>query len=232
MAKLTLMRRLMKLVHPEGIPWPASVFYNALSSSAIFMKHYELAAQDILSHCSAQHPFREQGTLLDIGTGPARLLLKLHQQSPGMRLVGIDASAAMVTQAKQNVAEAGLSEFIEVKEGSASSIPFPDQYFDIVVSTVSMHHWKQPEVCLNEIYRVLKGNSFALIYDLVSDTPKSTLSEIKREFGWLKATMFWLHSFEEPFYTRQNFEAIAQSSLFEKGRTQFLGLFCCLILKK
>ena len=222
----------MKLVHPEGIPWPGSVLYNAFSSSAIFTKHYELAAKDILSHCSAQHPFREQGKLLDIGTGPARLLLKLHQQSPGMRLVGIDSSAAMVTQAKQNVAEAGLSEFIEVKEGSANHIPFPDQSFDIVVSTVSMHHWKQPEACLNEIYRVLKDNSFALIYDLVSDTPKSTLSEIKREFGPLKATLFWLHSFEEPFYTRRNFEALAQSTLFKNGRTQFLGLLCCLILKK
>jgi ubiquinone/menaquinone biosynthesis C-methylase UbiE len=225
MAKLSPMRRLMKLVHPEGIPWPGSVFYNALSSSAIFMRHYELAAEDILSHCS-------HGTLLDIGTGPARLLLKLHQQSPGMRLVGIDASAAMVTQAKQNVAQAGLSEFIEIKEGSASSIPFPDQSFDIVVSTVSMHHWKQPEACLNEIYRVLKDNSFALIYDIVSDTPKNTWNEIKQEFGRLKASMFWLHSFEEPFYTRQNFEAIAQSSFFGKGRTQLFGLFCCLILKK
>jgi len=225
MAKLTLARRLMKLVHPEGIPWPGSVFYNAISSTSIFMKHYELAAQDIVSHCS-------QGTLLDIGTGPARLLLKLHQQSPGMRLVGIDSSAAMVTQAKQNVAEAGLSEFIEVKEGSASHIPFPDRTFDIVVSTVSMHHWKQPEACLNEVYRVLKDNSYALIYDIVSDTPKDILNDIKRECGWLKTTLFWLHSFEEPFYTRQNFESFAQSSLFQKGRTQFLGLFCCLILKK
>jgi ubiquinone/menaquinone biosynthesis C-methylase UbiE len=225
MAKLSPLRRLMKLIHPEGIPWPGSVFYNALSSSTIFMKHYELAAEDIVSHCS-------HGTLLDIGTGPARLLLKLHHQSPGMRLVGIDSSAAMIKQAKQNVAHAGLSEFIELKEGSASRIPFPDQSFDIVVSTVSMHHWKQPEACLNEIYRVLKDNSSALIYDIVSDTPKSTMDEIKREFGRLKAAMFWLHNFEEPFYTRQNFEAIAQSSLFGKGRTQFLGLFCCLILKK
>jgi ubiquinone/menaquinone biosynthesis C-methylase UbiE len=225
MATLSQMRRLMKLIHPEGIPWPGSVLYNSLSSSAIFTRHYELAAEDILSHCS-------QGTLLDIGTGPARLLLKLHQQSPGMRLVGIDSSAAMVTQAKQNVAQAGLSEFIEIKEGSANHIPFPDRSFDIVVSTVSMHHWKQPEACLNEIYRVLKDNSYALIYDIVSDTPKSTWNDIKREFGRLKATLFWLHSFEEPFYTRQNFEAIAQSSLFGKGRAQFMGMFCCLILKK
>ncbi|MBE3143709.1 MAG: class I SAM-dependent methyltransferase [Planctomycetes bacterium] len=53
-------------------------------------------------------------------------------------------------------------------------MPFPDRSFDIVVSTVSMHHWKQPEACLNEIYRVLKNNSYALIYDLVSDTSEST----------------------------------------------------------
>jgi ubiquinone/menaquinone biosynthesis C-methylase UbiE len=225
MAKLTLLRGLLKLIHPEGIPWPGSVLYNALSASSIFMRHYELAAQDIVSHCS-------QGTLLDIGTGPARLLLKLHQQSPGMRLVGIDSSGAMVTEAKRNITEAGLSEFIEVKEGSAREIPFPDRYFDIVVSTVSMHHWKEPTACLNEVYRVLKDNSYALIYDIVSDTPKDILNEIKRECGRLKATLFWLHSFEEPFYTRQNFESFAQSSLFQKGRTQFLGLFCCLMLKK
>jgi ubiquinone/menaquinone biosynthesis C-methylase UbiE len=219
------MRRLMKLIHPEGIPWPGSVLYNALSSSTIFTRHYELAAEDIASHCS-------QGALLDIGTGPARLLLKLHQQSPGMRLVGIDSSSAMVEQAKKNVVEAGLSEFIEIKLGSASQIPFQDQTFDIVVSTVSMHHWKQPEACLNEVYRVLKDNSYALIYDIVSDTPKEIMNEIKRECGRFKTTMFWLHSFEEPFYTRQNFESFAQSSLFRKGKTQFLGLFCCLILKK
>ena len=215
----------MKLIHPEGIPWPGSVFYNALSSSTIFMKHYELAAEDILSHCS-------QGTLLDIGTGPARLLLKLHQQSPGMRLVGIDSSAAMITQAKQNDAQAGMSEFIEIKEGSASRIPFPDQSFDIVVSTVSMHHWKQPEACLNEIYRVLKDNSFALIYDIVSNMPKEILEKFSREIGRLRTFLFWLHGFEEPFYDRRNFASLAQPTLFKQGQTRFVGLLYCLILKK
>ena len=43
----------------------------AISSSTIFMKHYE-PAEDILSHRPEQHPFREQGTLLDIGTGAIR----------------------------------------------------------------------------------------------------------------------------------------------------------------
>lgn len=224
-AKLSPLRRLLKLVHPEGIHWPGSVVYNAISFSAIFQKHYELAAKDILSHCS-------QGTLLDIGTGPARLLLNLYQQALDMRLVGIDSSAAMVAQARKNISAAGISDAVEVKEGSAARIPFPDQSFDIVVSTVSMHHWKKPTDCLNEVYRVLKDNSFALMYDLVSDTPKSILEQMKREYGRLKTFLFWLHSFEEPFYTQKNFEALAQTTLFQKGRTRFLGLLCCLILKK
>jgi len=225
MAKLSPMRRLMKLVHPEAIPWPGSVFYNAISSSAIFQKHYELATKNILGYCS-------QGILLDIGTGPARLLLKIHQESPNMRLVGIDSSSAMVTKARQNISAAGMSDAIEVKEGSADHIPFPDQSFDIVVSTASIHHWKEPTAGLNETYRVLKDGGYALIYDLVSDTPQSILDRTKREFGNWKTTLFWLHSFEEPFYSRKNFEALAQPTLFKQGQTQFLGLLCCLVLKK
>jgi ubiquinone/menaquinone biosynthesis C-methylase UbiE len=222
MAKLSPLRRLLKLVHPEGIPWPGSVLYNAISTSAIFQKHYELVAKDILSYC-------RQGALLDIGTGPAWLLLKIHQQSPGMRLVGIDSSPAMVTKARQNVETTGV---IEIKEGNAEHVPFPDCSFDIVVSTASIHHWKEPTAGLNEVYRVLKEGGYALVYDLVSDTPAPIMEETRREFGRWKATLFWLHSFEEPFYSRENFEALARPTLFKEGQTRFLGLLCCLILKK
>jgi ubiquinone/menaquinone biosynthesis C-methylase UbiE len=181
-----------------------------------------MVADDILS-------FRTDGCLLDIGTGPGRLLSKLHQKSPQMRLVGIDSSPAMVTKAKENTI--GV-ESIEIREGNAGNIPFPDGYFDIVVSTASIHHWKQPTKGLNEVWRVLKKGDCALIYDLVSDTPQSILADCRREFGRFKTTLFWLHSFEEPFYSRRNFEALVQSTLFRNCQTRFLGLLYCLILKK
>jgi ubiquinone/menaquinone biosynthesis C-methylase UbiE len=225
MAELSLIRRLMKLMHPEGIPWPGSVFYNAISLSSVFQRHYELLADDILNYC-------RQGALLDIGTGPAWLLLKLHQYATGMKLVGIDSSPAMVTKAKQNISAAGLDRVIGIKEGNAQSIPYPDEHFDIVVSTGSIHHWKQPTVGLNESYRVLKKGGFALIYDLVSDTPSSIINDTRRKFGKWKTTLFWLHSFEEPFYSKVNFRELAVPSLFKEGQTRFVGLLCCLILKK
>lgn len=222
MTTFTPKQGLMKRLHPESIPWPGSVLYNLISSTAIFQRHYEMAADDMLSFC-------REGALLDIGTGPAWLLLKLHQKAPQLKLVGIDSSSAMVTKAKENVA--GI-ESIEIKQANADNIPFPDNFFNIVVSTASIHHWKQPTVGLNEAWRVLKKDGFALIYDLVRDTPKSIMDDCKSKFGKLKMTLFWLHSFEEPFYTQHSFQTLAASTSFGNCQTKFLGLLYCLILKK
>ena len=149
-------RRLLKRFHPEAIPWPASVLYNWLSSASVFQRHYELVARDISSYCP-------QGRLLDIGTGPGWLLLKLHQQCPAMRLTGLDASPGMVATARKNMARAGLSDVIEITQGNASHMPFADACFDIVVSTGSIHHWKHPTGGLNDVYRVLKSGGYALM---------------------------------------------------------------------
>lgn len=218
-------RRLLKIIHREGIPSPGTVFYNAISQTSLFQRNYELIAKDILSYCS-------EGRILDIGTGPGWLLVKLHHESPRLRLTGLDVSPSMVVRARKNMAEAGLSEVIEVREGNASHVPFSDNSFDTVVSTGSIHHWKNPTACLNEVYRVLKPGGFALMYDLVSDTPAAVLKETAYEFGRLRVLLFWLHSFEEPFYSSKDFELLAQPTLFKEGRTRFVGLMCCLILKK
>jgi ubiquinone/menaquinone biosynthesis C-methylase UbiE len=216
---------LLKTIHPEGIPFPGTKIYNILSATAIFQRHYELLAKDILSYCS-------QGNVLDIGTGPGWLLLALGKLCPSLKLTGLDVSSSMVAYARQNVAKSGASDIIDIVEGSASKLPFPDESFDAVVSTGTIHHWKFPIAGLNETYRVLKCGRYALMYDLVSDTPKSIITQMAKEFGRLKMLLLWLHSFEEPFYTQGNFELLAQSTLFNVGHSKFVGVLCCLILKK
>ena len=222
---LSRARRLLKAFHPEGIPWPGTVFYNAISQSRIFQGHYDLVVKDILGYCS-------EGSILDIGTGPGWLLVKLHQACSGLRLTGLDVSASMVAKARTNMAEAGLSDVIKIKEGNASRMPFGENAFDAVVSTGAMHHWKEPTLGLNEVHRVLKPGRYGLIYDLVSDTPTAVLKETVRVFGRLKMVLLWLHAFEEPFYSHKDFELLARSSLFEAGRIKFVGAMCCLILRK
>ena len=213
------------MIHPEGIPWPGTMFYNAISRSTIFRKNYELVAEDIVSCCP-------EGSLLDIGTGPGRLLIALHRKSPRLRLIGVDSSGPMVAQARKNIIRAGLSPSIDIEVGNAGFLPFHGESFDVVVSTGSIHHWKEPEKGLDEVYRVLKRKGVALIYDLVSDTPQYVLDELSRDFGKLKAVRLRIHALEEPFYTRKDLELLAKETLFGRGYTKFVGVQCCLVLRK
>lgn len=218
-------QKVIRKIHPEGIPWPFSVLYNTASTADIFQRHYELIAQDVLNYCS-------EGRVLDIGTGPGWLLKKLYQASSKFQITGLDISPDMVTKARQNMRDSGLSEVIDIKEGQAAKIPFADRAFDVVISTGSLHHWKEPVAGLNEIYRVLKHGGYGLIYDIVNDTPESVMKEAAHEFGKLKMFLLWLHVFEEPFYSHKNFDSLVRSTLFKEGRTRFAGVMCCLILRK
>jgi ubiquinone/menaquinone biosynthesis C-methylase UbiE len=222
---LSPVRKILKLIHPEGIPWPGALLYNAASKTTLFQHGYDALALDILSFCP-------EGNILDVGTGPGWLLLKLARLQPGLRLTGLDVSPAMVLLARKNVEKAGLAETVAIEEAPAGRMPFAGESFSAVVSTGSLHHWKDPVAGLNEVYRVLKPGGRVLIYDLVSDTPKTVLRELSRKFGRLRTMLLWLHTFAEPFYSSADLETLARSSLFGEGRTRFTSMLCCLFMEK
>jgi ubiquinone/menaquinone biosynthesis C-methylase UbiE len=215
----------LRKFHPEAICGLGARFYRAASGTRIFQRHYELIAQDILRYCP-------QGCLLDIGTGPGRLLLQLHQVVPGLCLTGVDVSPSMVVQARKILAQAGLSEVIDVREGQAGQLPFGEESFDVVVSTGSLHHWKDPVAGLNEVYRVLRPGGYALIYDLVTDPPASVWKETIREFGRWRVLLLWIHAFEEPFYSCRGFAELAGATRFRPEPLRFVDVMACLALKK
>jgi hypothetical protein len=80
------------------------------------------------------------------------------------------------------------------------------------------------------VYSALSG--YALLYDLVSDTPAADLSRAKREFGKLRIFLLWLHAFEEPFYSKNNFERLALSSHLKSVGTWFVCVMNCMVLRK
>jgi SAM-dependent methyltransferase len=219
------LRQFMKRFHPEGIPWPASFLYNALSSSKFFLRHYELVANDV-----AHYGIPER--LLDIGTGPGRLLLALRETLPHTELVGVDISPAMVAQAQRNLELYGHDSRIEVRVAGANALPFDDETFDRVVSTGSLHHWKDHIHALSEAHRVLKVNGYALLYDGVRDIPKAILDKARAQFGAFRLALFWLHSFEEPFLNVGEMEALGRKTDFVVEGTKFTGMLCCLVLRK
>jgi len=219
------LRQIIKRFHPEGIPWPGSVLYNALSRTSIFQRHYELVAQDILRYGTSAH-------ILDIGTGPGHLLLAIQRAVPNTKLVGVDISPAMVEQAHRNMEICGQPSQIELQVARANALPFADETIDRVVSTGSLHHWKDPVCALAEVHRVLKNDGYALMYDLVRDMPKEICERIRAQFGSLYLALLLLHSFEEPFLDAEEMDALGRQTEFVVEGTRFTGALCCLVLKK
>ena len=63
----------------------------------------------------------KQGRLLDIGTGPGRLLLELHRLNPRIELFGLDISPAMIDAARRNLSRIPVN----LRQGRAEQAGFP-----------------------------------------------------------------------------------------------------------
>jgi len=101
--------------------------------------------------------------VLDVGTGPGRLPVEIARRSPQVRVTGLDVSPRMIEAAKAAI-EPGQQVIAEV--GDVAKLPYRDGSVDLVVSTLSQHHWPDRAAALAELARVLAPGGRIWIYDL------------------------------------------------------------------
>jgi ubiquinone/menaquinone biosynthesis C-methylase UbiE len=96
----------------------------------------------------------EDSRFLDAGCGPAVFLKRLSRFIHG-EIYGIDTSSYGLGLAKQNLPHA---QFVE---GDISALPFPANYFDIILADDVIEHIVEDEKAIVEIYRTLKKGGYA-----------------------------------------------------------------------
>lgn len=73
----------------------------------------------------------------------------------------------MIDRAKRNAASADtLYPQLRYTVADVAHLPHPDDSVDLVVSSLSMHHWPDVPAGLREIQRVLRPGGQAWIYDV------------------------------------------------------------------
>lgn len=107
------------------------------------------------------------GRVLDIGTGSGLLAVELAKSKNGANfdIVAIDISENMLRKARENAREAGVADRIKFLQCTAAAFPFPDGYFDLVISYASLHHWFEPVAVFNEVAKVVKKDGSVIIRD-------------------------------------------------------------------
>ena len=103
-------------------------------------------------------------SVLDVGTGPGRLLVEIARRRPDLRLTGLDPATDMVETARRTLAE--VAPGADAVVGDVADLPFDDRSFDVVVSSLSVHHWADPAAGAAELARVLGPDGELRVYDM------------------------------------------------------------------
>jgi SAM-dependent methyltransferase len=93
-------------------------------------------------------------TILDLGCGTGLLSVNLARSSRPDRVIGIDISPNMISQARALAQLAGVDAVCEFHVGSAYALPLDEGAVDVVVGVAILHHL-DPEAAGQELARVL-----------------------------------------------------------------------------
>lgn len=114
--------------------------------------------------------------VLDIGCGTGPLARAVKAICPASEVTGVEPSRKALDIARRRAEEEGLR--IEYTPGFIEKIPYPDNFFDVAVSCMVLHHLP-PELKvtgLKEVLRVLKPGGHIMMID-VGPANKSIFSK-------------------------------------------------------
>jgi len=155
-------------------------------------------------------------SVLEVAPGPGLFAVELAKLGD-FGITGLDISRTFVEIAKENARNAGVK--IDFRVGNASSLPFPDEFFDFIYCAAAFKNFAEPVKALDEMHRVLRPRGEALVVDLRKDVPLDELETYLKQSGrsrfdaWLTNWIFRRMLIKRA-YTREQFLRMAEQSCF------------------
>ena len=148
-----------RLLEPEAMDTPEE------ARSYDDMDHSEVNQRFVADFLAAHGPTRG-GTILDLGTGTARIPIALATADLGARVLAVDMAGHMLAIAGRNVINAGLSDRVALQRADAKRLPFPSAGFEAVVSNSLVHHIPEPAAVFAELARLVAPGGTLFVRDL------------------------------------------------------------------
>lgn len=199
----------MSNTNEEYIP---ALSYRFLTPFYDFIQKYIVRDVRYKNILIEQADIRAGQRVLDLGCGTGTLAIMVKQKHPSAEVAGLDADPDMLKVARYKSSQAKAPVKFDV--GFTNNLPYPDQTFDRVLSSIMIHHLKTPDKkkTAQEVFRVLKPGGQLHIVDF--GKPVTWYGKMLGPF---------LHRFEE---ANDNIDGSLPLFFGEPGlKTQILGHF-------
>jgi ubiquinone/menaquinone biosynthesis C-methylase UbiE len=111
-------------------------------------EHIEDAAQDFVDRLDLKPGMK----VLDVACGSGNLAI--FAAETGADVTGLDIAANLIEAAGRRAAEHGVTAKLDV--GDAEAMPYPDNWFDVVMTMYGAMFCPRPDVAASELIRVCK----------------------------------------------------------------------------
>lgn len=125
-----------------------------------YQRWLENSGQDLYDHFYSRYADFGGKSILDLGCGYGGKIITYGRHGASL-LCGIDFNQVVLRKAKSHVGRTGLS--AQFVGANATTLPFPDSTFDVVISDDGFDHFKRPRAVLDEIRRILRPGGIGLV---------------------------------------------------------------------
>jgi ubiquinone/menaquinone biosynthesis C-methylase UbiE len=134
---------------------------------------------------------REAGSGLELGCGTGNLSLRLVRELPHADLTFVDASSDMIELSRARISggEPSTRQRLKFVTRKFEDLDFPDESFDLVVSSISLHHVDDKRTLYERLHAMLRPAGRFCFADQLRGEPESNHEE-----NWRR----WLEFCREP----------------------------------
>ena len=153
--------------------------------------------------------------ILDIGCGGGRTVNKLAKIAINGKVYGIDYSEKSLIVSRKTNKKFIKEDRVEIQKGNVSSLPYPDNHFDLVTAVESYYYWPDLGHDMKEILRVLKPGGILII---IGSQYKNSKFDA-RNHKWVKKLDMHYHSLEElhDVFSKSGYKDIKVVENYNKG---------------